>query len=71
MRYFILDEEPTAEQLSAALGCRKAISVEKWLVKTAEDVDGSLFTGDSLTSAEARAVTAGSTDWNGPNPGET
>jgi len=68
VKYFVLDNEPTSEQLSAALGYRKATSVEKWLVKTTDSADHSLFPGDGLTQAEARATVSGSTDWNGPTP---
>ena len=70
--YFILDNEPTAEQQAQALSWRKAVLVDKWLVKLRGDADLDLFpAGEKLTAVEARAIVGGDRDWNGPNPGET
>lgn len=68
--FFVLDVEPTEEQLEQCGPPRKAILANKWLMTVSETGDADLVGAaeDRLTEAQARALVSGSTDWNGVGP---
>ena len=73
MNYYLLTEEPTSAQTANAAAVRKAMAVDKWLVKISESESQEPFDGiDVMTVAGARSeVQINSREWNGPRPDET
>ena len=69
--FFVLDVEPTEEQLAQCGPPRKAILADKWMLTLSATGDADLVGAaeDRLTKEEARTLVSGSTDWNGNGPG--
>lgn len=68
--FFVLDVAPTEEQLAQCGPVRKAEAADRWLLTVKENGNADLVgpQSDRLTSAQAREIVSGSSQWNGAGP---